>query len=273
MFSIKGKKMKIDLNDKVVRFLVQEYVNHICNYCSAEELNFNVHKLIHTFKVVEMAQQLIKLTKPALTLKLQAQILNAAVLHDLGHCYTFRKGLKLKNIDHGKIGADLIKKQFPKMKEEMQSTLFHNKCPSSKDPKSVQLILDYVRDADMLANIQYNMEHLDIFLMHIYRKKSSGISEVIIDDEIVNAAVQKRPARTSKVKAYGPLTLFLWQMCWWFNLSTISGKKLSKKNHLFTRFRDMICQRVVPMTTEDKKNQKKLIQKIHQIFPDKIFSD
>ena len=31
--------MKIDLNEKPVRFLVQEYVNAICNYQSEEELN------------------------------------------------------------------------------------------------------------------------------------------------------------------------------------------------------------------------------------------
>ena len=145
--------MKIDLNDKVVRFLVQEYVNKICNYQSEEELNFDVHKLIHTFTVVEMAQQLIDSTTLSKTMK--KHILDAALLHDIGRCHEFKKGIHQKDIDHGKIGADLIKKYFPKMEIEAQSTLFHNKLPSKKDPKSCQTVLDYVRDADMLANIKY----------------------------------------------------------------------------------------------------------------------
>ena len=105
--------MKIDLQDRVVRFVVQDYVNQICNYQSDEELDFDVHKLIHTFMVVEMAQDLVKLAKPKLTPKIQKQILNAAVLHDLGRCHEFKKGVHLKKIDHGKIGARLIEKHFP----------------------------------------------------------------------------------------------------------------------------------------------------------------
>ena len=92
--------MKIDLNDKVTRFLVQDYVNQICNYQSKDELNFDIHKLIHTFDVVKMAEHLICETKPKLPLKLQKQILNAALLHDWGRCYEFKNGARLKNIDH-----------------------------------------------------------------------------------------------------------------------------------------------------------------------------
>ena len=44
--------MYIDLNDKITRFLVQEYVNKICYYSSKKELNWNIHKLIHTFSVL-----------------------------------------------------------------------------------------------------------------------------------------------------------------------------------------------------------------------------
>lgn len=84
--------MDIDLDDEVVRFLVQDYVEHICNYQSEEELNFDVHKLIHTFMVVEMARRLIHETKPKLPIKLQKQIFNAAVLHDLGRCHEFKMG-------------------------------------------------------------------------------------------------------------------------------------------------------------------------------------
>ena len=67
--------MYINLDDKITRFLVQEYVNKICSFCSEEELGFSLYKLIHTFDVVKVAQKLIKETKPVFSLKLQKQIL------------------------------------------------------------------------------------------------------------------------------------------------------------------------------------------------------
>ena len=230
-----------------------------------------MHKLIHTFGVVEMAQHLIKLTKPSMPLKLQKQILNAAVLHDLGRAHEFKNGVHLKNIDHGKIGADLIKKSFPKMKVEIQSTLYHNKCPSKKDPVLAQPVLDYVRDADMLANIQYEIEHLDTFLMHIVGKNPSKTSKLLIDEEVINAVFEKRPVVLCRIKENNLVTGFLWQLCWRYNLKTEAGIKLSKKKNLFIKFKEMTCKKIVPMSVSGKVQQSKLVKQIEQIFPDEIF--
>lgn len=262
--------MKIDLNDKVTRFLVQDYVNQICNYQSKDELNFDIHKLIHTFDVVKMAEHLICETKPKLPLKLQKQILNAALLHDWGRCYEFKNGARLKNIDHGKIGADLIKKNFPNMKVEMQSTLYHNKMPSSRDPKVAQPVLDYVRDSDMLANIQYEIEHFDIFIEHIWGNNHNKVSKLVIDDEIIKAVQDKRAAILSDVKGCDLLTLSLWQLCWIYNLRTEAGKKINKKNKLFLRFKELIYQRIVPLVVLNKKEQHTIRGQIDKIFPNKI---
>ena len=251
--------MKIDLETK------------ICYYSSEEELNFNVHKLIHTFDVADMVQSLIKVTKPALSKKLQQQILNAAILHDIGRCYEFKKGKKV-DIDHGKIGADLIKKRFPKMMVESQSTFFHNKLPSDRDPKSCQPVLDYVRDADMLANMRYEIENTDIFLIHIWGNKKKAFLTPKIDPEILNAVKERRSPYISKIKVQNLLTMWLWQLCWVYNLKTTAGKKIAKKEKIFTRFRDLICQKIIPMITQDKAMQKSLILKINQTFPDKMFS-
>ncbi len=263
--------MKIDLDNKIVRFLVQEYVNKICYYSSEEELNFNVHKLIHTFDVADMVQSLIKVTKPALPKKLQQQILNAAILHDIGRCYEFKNGKKV-DIDHGKVGADLIKKRFPKMKVEMQSTFFHNKLPSNQDPKTCQPVLDYVRDADMLANLKYQIESTDIFLIHIWGNKEKTFLTPKIDPEIFNSAKEHSPPHIDKIKNRNLLTMWLWQLCWIYNLRTQAGKKIAQKEKLFIRFRDLVFQKIVPMITKDKAIQKKLILKIHQTFPDEMFS-
>lgn len=263
--------MKIDLDNKIVRFLVQEYVNKICYYVSEDELSYNLHKLIHTFNVVDMAKILVQKTKPTLPKKLTQQIINAAVLHDLGRCHEFKKGKRLKDIDHGKIGAQLIKKHFPEMKVEIQSTLFHNKLPSDKDPKFCKVVLDYVRDADMLANILYEIEHIDTWLLHILGRNAQKALTPIIDEEIFRSVKEYRPANHKKIKTCNLLTLWLWQLCWCFNLSTDAGRKFAIQNKLFTHFREIICKKIVPMTTPNKQIQNKLCQEICNTFPDKLF--
>ncbi len=263
--------MKIDLDNKIVRFLVQEYVNKICYYASEEELNYNVHKLIHTFGVVDMAQKLLDETSPTLPKKIQQQILNAAILHDVGRCYEFENGEKV-HIDHGKVGAELIKKQFPKMETEMLSTLMHNKLASDKDPQSCQPVLDYVRDADMLANLTYEIENTDIFLKHIWGNKKEASLTPKIDLEIFNATKEKRSPYTSKIKIRNLLNMSLWQMCWYYNLRTSAGIKYAKKEKVFVQFRETIIKKIIPLTTEDEKKQKELTQKIQEIFPDKLFA-
>ena len=262
--------MHIDLNDKATRCLVQEYVNKICYFSSEKELYYNLHKLIHTFDVVDMAQNLIKMTKPALSPAVKKHILNAAVLHDLGRCYEFKNGYRLK-IDHGKKGADLIKKYLPDMKIEMQSTLLHNKLPSDQDPKSCQPVLDYVRDADMLANIKYEILHTDTWLKHIVVEVSSKKLTPKIDEEVIQAWLQKRPAYLKKIKVRNLLTLWLWQLCWYYNLRTPAGIKLARKEKLFPRLREKICKKIIPLTTQDKNLQKILIQRVQKTFPNKTF--
>lgn len=261
--------MKIDLDDKVTRFLVQEYVNKICNYFSEKDLNWNIHKLIHTFQVVEMAQKLIDNTKPSLPKRTQKHILNAALLHDVGRCLEFKNGEHLK-MDHGRIGAKLIQQQFLNMKIEALSTLFHNKLPSDKDPKDCQPILDYVRDADMLANIRYEIEETDMWLIHILGSNKKSLLTPIIDKEILKAAQEMRPAKIVKIKTKNLLTLWLWQLCWIFNLKTKAGFQLNKKEKIFIRFKKTIIKKIIPLTTKDKKEQKVLSQKIQEMFPDRL---
>ena len=263
--------MKIDLNDKLVRFLVQEYVNPICNYASEDELNFNVHKLIHTFQVVEMAEKLIKKTIPALSPKIKKHILYAALLHDLGRCHEFKNGKHLKHIDHGKIGKELIQKYFPRMTIEADTTFFHNKLPSAKDPKSCQPVLDYVRDADMLANMKYQINNTEIFLVHIWEHQKKNLLTPVIDKEIFQAAKKMEPVQTSKIKVKSILTMWLWELCWFFNLKTSAGIKCAQEEKIFIKFKQTIFKKIVPLTTRDKKKQKELIQKIQETFPDRLF--
>lgn len=262
--------MKVDLNDKLVRFVAQEYVNKISNYSSEDELNYDVHKLIHTFAVVAMAQNLIDHTKPALSPKLKKQILNAAVLHDIGRCHEFKNGIHLK-VDHGKIGANLIKKHFPGMEIEAQSTLYHNKCPSDKDPQMVQPVLDYVRDADILANIKYQIERTDLFLIHIFGNSEKSLLTPVIDREIFKSVRKRHSVEIKRIGTNNLLTKWLAQLCWFYNLKTDSGIEYAKKEKLFIRFKQTIIKKIIPLTTKNKKKQEELTQKIQTSFPDKLF--
>jgi len=262
--------MKIDLNDKMVRFLVQEYVNKIYSSSFENELKWNTYKLIHTFQVVEMAEKLIKYTRSPLSAEIKKHILDAALLHDLGRCHEFKNGKRLK-IDHGEVGAKLIRKNFPELEMEAQSTLFHNKIPSDKDPQSCQPVLDYVRDADMLANLKNQIEETDIWLAFILDPKNKSLLTPVIDEEIFQAVKEHRMVMYNKVKTYNLLTLWLWQMCWYYNLRTQASKLYLQKEKVFTRFRQTIIDKIIPLTTKDKKKQKQLAEQIKTAFPNGLF--
>ncbi len=262
--------MKINLDNKMVRFLVQEYVNQICNYSTDNDLNYNTYKLIHTFQVVEMAQILIDKTRPALSEKMKKHILDAALLHDLGRCHEFKNGKRLK-VDHGKIGARLIRKNFPQMKTEALATLFHNKLPSRKDPQSCQPVLDYVRDADMLANLKYQSNDANMWLVRILDSEDKSFLTPVIDKEIFNAVKENRPVKCNKIKIRNLLTMWLWELCWFFNLRTTVGINYAKKEKIFIKFKKVIMKKIVPLTTLKPRKQKELTQQIQTAFPDSLF--
>lgn len=262
--------MKIDLDDKLIRFLVQEYVNKIYDSSFENELKWNMFKLIHTFQVVEMAEKLIKNASSSLSKEMKKHIWDAALLHDLGRCHEFKNGKRLK-IDHGEVGAKLIRKNFPELEIEAQSTLFHNKIPSDKDPKSCQPVLDYVRDADMLANLKHQIDETDIWLNCILDPKNKSLVTPVVDPEIFDAAKEHRMVRYKKVKIHNLLTLWSYQMGWYYNLRTPAGKMYAQKNKVFVRLKQTIIDKIVPLTTKDKKKQKQLAEKIEETFPNKLF--
>ena len=67
--------MKIDLQDNIQRLFAQEYVNAMLSSQSDEELDMMVHKFIHTGHVVDVAQELIKLSRPSLKKTHKRQLL------------------------------------------------------------------------------------------------------------------------------------------------------------------------------------------------------
>lgn len=93
----------------------------------------------------------------------------------------------------------------------------------------------------------------------------------IIDEEIFLSATEHRPAKTENIKTFNLLTMLLWELCWFYNLRSKAGIAYSKKEKIFIRCKNLICQKIIPITTKDEKRQKELTQKIQKSFPDKLF--
>jgi len=265
--------MQVDLNDKVVRAVVQEYTNAIVNYQSQIELDFDVHKLIHTFQVVKTAEELIKLTRPVLSEKVKKQIINAAILHDIGRCHEFINGEKRKKFDHGQYGYALIKKYFPSLSVEGECTKLHNKQPSPNDPSELFPILDYVRDADMLGNIWYNALNMPIFIRHIVGAWYPKLDRFLLDEEIRNAAKEKRPCVYSRIKHFDNLGILVAQLLWLYNLKTKAAFRFAKKTDIFSKCRDAIITQALPMIKVSAAQRKKVARDIETLFPDSLFKE
>ena len=263
--------MQVNLDDKITRFVVRTYAEKIVNYTTQTELDYYIHKFVHTFQVVQMAQKLVDLSVPALPARLKKTILNAAVLHDVGRCYEFKNGVLLHGVDHGQMGAQLIHHQFPDLKVEIESTRFHNKLPSDKDKTFDLPVLDYVRDSDMLGNIVYQIDQPDVFLIHLLPAYVEKGINCQIDSEIENAVRERRGYIVKNCQTGNFLTMILGQLTWFFLLKTPVAKKLVTKDRLFIRFRDMIIARVLPKMNGSEKEKKQALKKIMTIFKDDVF--
>lgn len=263
--------MKIDLNEKVTRFLVQEYVNAIVNCHDKENRDYNLHKLIHTFQVVEVAKELLQLTNPRLSSKLEKQVINAAVLHDVARCYEFKNGKKRKNFDHGKAGASLIEKEFPEMHIEQGCALWHNRMPTENDPVELQPVLDYTRDADILGNIRYTVNHPIAYLSHIFNLFLPSDTSLNIDDEVQQSALENRKCFYERLKKFEFIDMVVAQLIWILNLKTEAAFRLAKKENLFIRYRELIVNQYIPKIngTDEQRNKAKAL--ILKLFPDSFF--
>ena len=265
--------MKISLNDKVVRTVVQEYVNAIVNYQSERELDFDVHKLIHTFQVVAVARELVKLTKQSLSKTVKKQILNAAALHDIGRCHEFKNGSIRAGYDHGAAGAALIKKYCPNLIVEQACTRWHNKRPSNKDPKAAQPILDYTRDADILGNIQYNTENMAVFIKHILEIWELSDNPLTLNDEIRKAAIEKRSCVYANMKKFDFGDMLVAQLLWIYNLRTEAAFRFVKKHRVFSKYRAAIITQALPYIKGSAVLRKKMAEDIRTLFPDSLFEE
>lgn len=265
--------MRVNLKDASERLLVETYLNHILSAQSDEELNFLKHKLIHTYEVVEAAKDLVKYTQPALSQRDEMLVLQAALLHDIGRVYQFSEGRYVPDADHGLMGAAFLKKAMPDNKTVIETTKWHNHSPSEKDPKEVAFYLNYVRDADIIANVRHNTDNiLTVFknLKNIVKKSELNL---YLDDELIAAAKEKRSCIYKRYKRESFLQVILQQIGWKYNILTPTGKLLVKQEKIFVRLRDAVIDKLVDVldgSIQEKQDMKKLI---FELYPDEVLNE
>lgn len=257
--------MLVDLENKVQRLLVQNYVNGILNYRSEDELYYDLHKLIHTFDVVQMASRLINLTQPALNNNIAQRILDAAVLHDIGRLQQFKDGVYDHSINHGQSGAIFLENVMPNEHDIIETVRWHSSTPSDRDPKEATFLLAYVRDADMLANMLYCAEKPELLiknLMGTFKKNQ----HIVLDVEVEQAFNEHRATVNKRFKDKSFITMLMAQLSWFYILRTDAAFEIVKQENLLIRIRDAVINKIIPLMTGTSEEKEQMQERIRQSF-------
>lgn len=262
--------MQVDLENPYERFLIQTYVDSILNAQSNAERNFDIHKLVHTYEVVQAAKDLVRLT-PNLQDDMAQTIIDAALLHDLGRVRQFKNGRLIKS-NHAHMGAALIEKAFPDASILIETTRYHSDSPSSKDPDDCLFVLNFVRDADMIANVRYNTENPSCFYDRIKDVFGNEAFPLAIDKELQDAVAEKRCIMNNQLDQKTFLNIMLGQLHWQFNLRTPAGFKLAHDENIFIGLRDVMVNDYVDKLhgTKDEKEHTK--QQILSLYTDEFLT-
>ena len=94
----------------------------------------------------------------------------------------------------------------------------------------------------------------------------------IVDDEILSASREHRPAERKNFKYPNVWTSILTQILWMFALKTDAAKKLAKRQNLFIRYRDALISKALPMFCDNQQCYQ-LTEQILTIFPDSYFKE
>lgn len=265
--------MKINLSDTIERLLVQEYTNAILNSHSDEELDLTIHKLIHTYQVVQVAHELVDLTKPALPKNEQKIIIDAAVLHDIGRIKQFKDGHFSAEIDHAIAGAEFLKQIMPENNILIETTRLHSRSPSENDPENVRFYLNYVRDADILANLIYKSRNMDKVAKNNRLLWKDKTIDLYIDPEVEKALKEKRAVRYKDLKQNSYLTNMLSHLHWKFNLSLKISKEYAQAHKVFVHFRDALVYHLIPNLYATDQEKRTIIGKILDLYTDDILNE
>ncbi|MDD3668934.1 MAG: HD domain-containing protein [Alphaproteobacteria bacterium] len=259
----------IDLTNPDEQCLVQLYAERICMAKSAGERDFLTGKLAHAYEVIRMAERLTDLA-PDLDASAREIIWRGACLHDIGRPLQWKDGAFHRELDHGKLGAAYFSKRFPGETTIASVIEWHNRMPSDADPPAARPYLDFVRDADMLANLKHNADDIP----YLYdRLKGISSTRLEIDGEFYAAARAKRPILYKNIKNESILTIVACGLAWQYNLRTPAAEKLRKKEFLFTSYRDRVIAELIDLLDGSDAEKKAVKQELASLFSDEVLGE
>lgn len=264
--------MHVDLEDRCQKLLVKTYVDCMLNAQSSEELMFDAHKLIHTYEVVQAAKELIDLTTPALDTQMVQTILDGALLHDIGRVKQFHQGRYVLRASHAHMGAAILEQEIPEYTTVIETTRWHTNVPSQNDPAEHLFVLNYVRDADMIANLRYNIVRAARFFEQVKEVFGPNGLNVDLDAEVIGAAQEGRSLRNKSLTNISFLNSILGQLLWGYNLRTPAAIKIAKKENLFPRLRDVLAGSFMDKLQGTDAQKQHSRSQILELFPDNFFN-
>lgn len=264
--------MRVDLEDTCERLLVKTYVDSVLNAESTEELIFDVHKLIHTYEVVRAAKDLVDLTVPPLDEKTAKMIIDGAVLHDIGRVKQFSKGHFVMKANHAHMGAVILEREIPEYKTVIETTRWHSDIPSDKDPAEYAFVLNYVRDADMIANLRYNIFEAERFFDQVKSMFGTDGLNCRLDEEVTAALLEDRPLCNKNLKNVSFLNAMLGQLFWVYNLRTPVAYDIAKKETLFPRLRDVFTGPFLEKLDGTVEEKQAVRAQLLSLFPNIFFT-
>lgn len=265
--------MKIDLQDNIQRLFAQEYVNAMLSSQSDEELDMMVHKFIHTGHVVDVAQELIKLSRPSLKKNTQKAIIDAALLHDIGCIKQFVNAKFSNEVGHAKLGAEFLKNIMSDENISIETNRWHCSSPSENDLQHACFYLNYVRDADILAHVMYKSQFMDKVAKNNRLIGDDNTKDLYIDPEVEAALKERRAVRYKDLKHSSFLTNMLSHLHWKFNLRLKVSKEYAQAHKIFVHFRDALVYHLIPMFYATDQEKRTIIQKILDLYTDDILNE
>ena len=191
-----------------------------------EIVNYNNHKIRHTYAVLFVAQKIMTYEKDIFNNEnviKKAEVAN--LLHDIWRFYqnNWKRILSWEEFEHGDIGYEILKQEWITDLSILFAVKYHNKIninwlydekefQKSNNKKEIINIVNLVRDADKLQNLEYMMFNSNDKL---YLEQE--ISDKISNDVFSEFIEWKSCIKYDNVKTY--VDKILYYASWCFDLN------------------------------------------------------
>ncbi|OPZ76833.1 MAG: HD domain protein [Alphaproteobacteria bacterium ADurb.Bin438] len=252
---------------KYEKILERYYNEQIATAKDEMEIEFINRKLTHSKSVLadgEELMELIKEFKESDDKKLIEYSKIALLLHDVGRFYQFNDGKYDIKMDHGLLGAKLLKEQEGIDAPEIYHAIkVHDKMGLDdmlNDPEYIALddykknrtylIAKLVKDADMYSNLKLRTEVGIV-------TATKMVDELFFTPEVLEAFDEGRLANKEFVKSI--LDVYVSIFAWSSAFNYKETRKLIRENEVFLKFADKYKE-YVSLKDANKEDNKTLVK-------------